>query len=430
MRIPTSGPRPQQRVPALLGPLLALALLLPAASAQAAPTPGVAIVGASAGVDAVTADLAQARAAGAKQARIEVSWADLEPEASGARDPAALATLDAVVKAASSRRIKLILMLQSSPCWTSTAPAEAVAACGSDAQRYPPSDYAAYGRIGAFLAARYHGALAALEVWNEPDQANERYWAGPDKAARYAALLRTAYPIIKRADRRLPVLAGAFVGTNGLFLQALYDAGIKGSYDGISVHFYTAMLYGLRHTRQIERKNGDTKPLWLLETGWNSCAPKVKGVEGQKCVTGTTQAQDIRELFAQTRRTRYLKAIAIYKLRDDRDDRFGLLSGTGARKPAFAALRSASTRPTARVRRPSVVLHRTAAGLRVSGGGPDGDLYTLVVRKGGRLRYKATFLMDARNRYAIVLPAVLGTRGLQVRVISQWRGGRGTVRSS
>lgn len=410
--------------------VVAVAAFGPAAIARAAPVPGISIVGASEGASAVTADLDAAQALGVRTVRMEAAWRELEPDAAGVRDPAALANLDAIVDAARTRRIRIVLLLDSTPCWASTAPAALRDGCRTGVSSYPPSDYQAYGRLGAFLASRFHGGLAALEVWNEPDQANERYWAGPDKASRYAALVRATYPLVKAADPSLPVLAGAFVGTDGRFLQALYKAGIKGAYDGLSVHFYDLPLLALRQTRATQVRNGDRKPLWLLEMGWNSCAPAERGTEGQTCVTRANQARDLTDFFAQTRLTTYLRAAVVYKLRDDRVDRFGVINGAGTRKPSFGAFRDSIRRPTSRVRRPTLQLRRTSRGLVVFGDGPNGDAYRLEVRAGTRLRYRATFRMDSRNRFSLRLPRQLGTSGLRVRLVSQWRGGPGTVRRS
>ncbi len=123
----------------------------------------------------------------------------------------------------------------------------------------------------AYLAQRYGTRLAAIEVWNEPDQANQVYFAGPEKPQRYAAVLRAAYPAIKQANPNVPVLAGSLVGANGVFLRAMYAAGIKGYYDGLAVHFYTLTLASLRSIHEVQVANGDTKPLWLDEFGWSSC---------------------------------------------------------------------------------------------------------------------------------------------------------------
>ena len=132
----------------------------------------------------------------------------------------------------------------------------------------------------AYLAQRYGTRLAAIEVWNEPDQSNEAYFAGPEKPQRYAAVLRAAYPAIKQANPNVPVLAGSLVGANGVFLRALYAAGIKGYYDGLAVHYYTLTLASLRSIHEVQVANGDTKPLWLNEFGWSSCWPQSQDPAG------------------------------------------------------------------------------------------------------------------------------------------------------
>ena len=123
-------------------------------------------------------------------------------------------------------------MVESTPCWASSAPASLLRRCvpgesqgrrvASEQSRRPtrpssPSSPRATAR-----------SLAAIEVWNEPDQANEDYFAGPEKPQRYAAILRAAYPAIKQANPSVPVLAGSLVGSNGVFLRALYAAGHQG----------------------------------------------------------------------------------------------------------------------------------------------------------------------------------------------------------
>jgi hypothetical protein len=42
--------------------------------------------------------------------------------------------------------------------------------------------------------------------------------------------------------------------------------------------------------------------------------------------------------------------------------------------------------------------------------------------QGSVLRYRALFVLDRFDRYSIPLPAVLGTRGLTVRVFQYWAG--------
>ena len=99
------------------------------------------------------------------------------------------------------------MLVDGTPCWASSAPASLRSSCvprrseqGQLVAARAPLDYAAFV---AYLAQRYGDHLAAIEVWNEPDQANELYFAGPHKAERYAALLTAAYPAIKQADPRV-----------------------------------------------------------------------------------------------------------------------------------------------------------------------------------------------------------------------------------
>ncbi|HYM53755.1 MAG TPA: hypothetical protein VES97_00220, partial [Solirubrobacteraceae bacterium] len=221
--------------------------------------------------------VAAARQLHARVLRIEVPWSAMEPQGPGQIDPRALAYADRLSEDASASGIRIIMMVQSTPCWASSAPASLRRRCvpgrAGRANSWPPADPSAFAAFVAYLARRYDAQLAAIEVWNEPDQANEAYFAGPGKPARYAALLRAAYQAIKRADPSVSVLAGSLVGSNGAFLRALYAAGIKGYYDGLAVHYYNLTLASLRSIHEVQLANGDATPLWLDEFGWPSCWP-------------------------------------------------------------------------------------------------------------------------------------------------------------
>jgi Cellulase (glycosyl hydrolase family 5) len=412
--------RPRHLLP-LAATLVATGLSV--APAQAAPLPGVSATSLDAGPTAVSKDLVEAKGLGARVVRLELPWSWLEPEAAGQRDAARLAQTDASMARARSLGLKVALLLDKTPCWTTTAPAGAKDCSGAGStSRYPPADTAAYASLAAFVAKRYESSLSAIEIWNEPDQSNERYWAGPDKVERYVALLKPAYTAVKAATRRVPVLGGAFVGTDGRWLRAMYAQGAKGYYDGLSVHFYDLGLYGLRRTRAVMRARGDKAPLWLMEAGWNSCKPRKLGQEGQPCVTAATQARDLRNLYAQVRHTSWLRAVIVYRLRDEAADKFGLITTAGKHKPSYVTLRKAFKRGPGRASAITFRVSTRGGKLRVRGSGPDGDAFRLTVRQRGFLRYQADFRMDADNRFSFVLPPQLGTRGLQLRVVQPWSG--------
>jgi hypothetical protein len=318
------------------------------------------------------------------------------------------------------------MTVEGSPCWASSAPRSVLAGCRpnrfSRANAWPPKNPAAYAAFTSYLAARYAPQLAAIEVWNEPDQSNEHYFAGPSKAPRYAAVLRAAYPAIKQANPAVQVLAGSLVGSNGAFLKALYAAGIKGFYDGLSVHFYNLTLASLRSIHETQLSNGDHAPLWLVEFGWSSCWPAHRVQQEQGCVTTRTQATNLADTVRTLARTPWVAAAVAYKLQDSRAEDFGMISTSGGHKPAFTAMAKALRSPSGAISPVTLSLRRRGASVVASGGGPVGDFMLLEAFQGTLLRYRAVFTLDRFNRYSITLPSVLGTHGLRVRVFQYWTG--------
>ena len=207
------------------------------------------------------------------------------------------------------------------------------------------------------MVARYAPNLAAFEVWNEPDQANEIYWAGPNKIRGYVALAKAVYPALKQVAPSVPVLAGSFVGGNGKWLQALYNAGLKGSYDGLAVHFYDLPLSALTITRAVQKRNGDRKPLWLSEFGFTSCY--AKGGAAFKidhaCNTRKGQAQNLTDTLRKVASVSWIKSAIVYMINDQSDAyQFGLLTASGQSKPAFAAVRDVFAGKKVRVTKPKM----------------------------------------------------------------------------
>ncbi len=381
-------------------------------------------------------EIGQAQALHARIVRTEVPWSELEPRGPGQIDPRSLAFADRLISDAAAAGIKVIMLVDSTPCWASSAPASLLGKCtprrtaGQPANAWPPSNPATYAAFVAFLAQRYGANLAAIEVWNEPDQANEDYFAGPEKPQRYAALLRAAYTAIKQVNPSVPVLAGSLVGANGVFLKALYAAGIKGYYDGLSVHYYTLTLASLRSIHEVQLANGDTKSLWLTEFGWSSCWPRYRIQQEQGCVTPQTQALNITNTFRALARTPYIAAEVIYQLQGSASENFGVLNESGGRKPSFAALSKVFTSPFGPVSPVTLSLRKHGGRVLASGSGPVGDYMELEAFRGSALRYHALFVLNRFNRYSITLPSVLGTRGLRVLVYQYWAGlGKATQRS-
>jgi len=371
-------------------------------------------------------EIARARALHAGVVRTAIPWSVMEPSGSGQLAPHALAYTDRLMADAGKSGIKVIAFVDSTPCWASSAPASLLSTCKPNrtgkAGAWPPTNPATYAAFMAFLAQRYGPDLAALEVWNEPDQANELYLAGPNKPKRYTELVRAAYPAIKAVAPSLPVLAGSLVGYNGKFLRAMYAAGIKGYYNGLAVHFYALTLASLREFREVQVANRDTSPLWLDEFGWSSCWPQYKLQQEQACVTPKIQAQNITNLYRSLARTPYVAAQVLYEMQGSTRENFGVLNEHGARKPAFAALSRVLTSPFGPVSPVTLALRRSGNQVVASGSGPVGDIMRMEAFQGATLRFRASFTLNRFNRYTLALPSVLGTHGLRVRVYQQWLG--------
>lgn len=401
------------------------------------PLGGVNMMGLSFGAPqmVVNQEIAQARSVNAHVIRVEIPWSRLEPRRQGEIDPAALAYTDYLVDRAAAVGVKVLMLASSTPCWASSAPSSLLAVCEpgaatNKASAWPPTEPNAFGSFVASLASRYGSKLAAIEVWNEPDQANEDYLAGPNKAQHYAAILRAGYTAIKRVDPAMTVLGGSFVGTNGAFLRALYAAGIKGYYDGLSVHFYTLVLAALRYTHEVQLQNGDHTPLWLNEFGWSSCWPRQSIQQDQPCVTPQTQATNLYNTYRALAHTPWVAGEIMYGLQGSRSEDFGVFSEDGTRKPAFAALRSVLVSPFGPPSQVTVRLSHRDGRIVASGSGPVGDYMRLEAFNGTRLRYRSLFTLNRFNRYSLVLPKALGARNLRVSVFQYWTGASRAVSAS
>jgi polysaccharide biosynthesis protein PslG len=430
----------------VLGSALLLALALagwmgarPASAARTGltgPLGGINLSGLGAGSTAAEADreIAVARSLHAKAIRIELTWSVLQPDGPGTLDPRPLVYLDRLLADASSSGITVIALIDGTPCWATSAPAQLRAGCQPDgrsaAHGWPPSNPADFAALVGALAARYGDELTAVEIWNEPDQVNQEYFAGPEKPQRYAALVRAAYVAIKQVDPNIKVLAGSLVGSNGVFLRELYAAGMKGYYDGLAVHFYTLTLAALREFRAVQLANGDSAPLWLDEFGWSSCYPQRKIEEEQACVTPAVQARNITNLYRALSRSGYVAADTLFKLRDGPGSEFGVLTLRGARKPAFRALAHVLASPPHSPSKIALTLRRRHGHVVARGSAPTGDYLRLEAFKAGALRFRAVFTLDRFNRYRLSLPRVLGTRGLRVVVYQEWTGRRAGARKS
>ena len=177
-------------------------------------------------------DLNRLRAMGATWVRIPMNWVTLEPQ----RHQYNWGPADQIVADASARHIKIDAVVSYTPAWARPAGTN-----GTD----PPSSVADYANFMQQLVARYAPrGVRTYEVWNEPNIVS--MWTPKPDAAKYAALLKAAYPAVKRADRTATVLAAglspAWNDPGGTqiapvtFTTLLYANGAGHSFDVLALH--------------------------------------------------------------------------------------------------------------------------------------------------------------------------------------------------
>jgi polysaccharide biosynthesis protein PslG len=367
------------------------------------------------------AELSQAQALGATEVQVFAQWSYIEAAGPGVYNQRALEQLDSVVDGAAALGLKVTLRARGTPCWASTEPPEAKAKRPDLCPAYPPADTGRFGSFVGFLANRYAGKLAAIEIWAEEDHADGQHFAGPDAPGHYAALLKSAYAAVQQSSAPVPVLIGALVGAEGAFLKALYKDGVKGHYDGIAVDFYDLVLASLRAIHQVQLANGDHTPLWLEEFGWTTCStPRSLAEEYFVCVSPKQQAQNLDDIVRALAMVSWVQGMNVFTLRDNPSLHFGISSEEGSPKAAFTTLEQEwhSHPPSPR----GMTLRITGHGGRatVRGTAPVGDTIELTVKPRGHGKsYHANLRLTVNGGFSWRLPRPVG-RGWRVTAQQAW----------
>ncbi len=307
---------------------------------------------------------------GSKWALHQLSWYQIETEKGVYRWDKIDGAVDAMYKAG----IHIILHPVHSPPW---------AWGGGDKITYP-KDPADFGRFLSLAAQRYKGKVAAYQIWNEPNLAQEagKYMV----ASRYAAILKEGYKAVKAADPNAAVISAPLTptGVNNpnlavddvIFLKRLYaynNGELKGYFDALGAHpgsnanppdamwpdkpgpgpgwnnhpsFYFRRIEQLR---QVMVENGDAgKQIWLTEFGWTSTTNPPKGFEYAAQNSEQEQADYIGRAFRMGRdQYPWMGPMMVFQLNfalpsvttDPNDERigWGLVRRDGSKRPSYFA---------------------------------------------------------------------------------------------
>ncbi len=252
----------------------------------------------------------QLAGSGAEAVRGAVSWRLLQP--SGPAD-ADFTSTDSLVQAAAQRGLGVLPVIQDTPVWASQNPGDPASPPRN------PADFARvltalvvrYGPNGAFWAA--HPELPRLpirswQIWNEPNLT--RYWNVAPWAPPYVKLVKAADAALHKADPGAQTVLAGLPNESWNALEAIYDAGGRGSFDVVTLHPYTGkpvnVIRILKIVRRVMRKHHDSKlPLWVTELSWPAGLGHTKQ-EGDFSTTDDGQAQRLKQglqLLADQRKT-------------------------------------------------------------------------------------------------------------------------------
>jgi hypothetical protein len=282
---------------------------------------------------------------GVKTVRLMIPWAGVEQF----QGQYTWTNVDRTVDAALSRNMSILGIINATPAWAVAPNAPPITG--------RPASAAQYADFCEKVAARYKNKVSAYEIWNEPNGA--QYFAPAPDPAGYTGLLKAAYPKIKAVDPNATVIGGVlgsvidwgtWLVNPVRFLDGMYAAGARGSFDALSFHPYHYSLkfsdgYAVANSpmdqaiamRRLMLANGDgAKKIWATEYGQPTTA-----------ADDATQAAFIADLITKWQEMPYAGPIMIHTTRDRNtgssnvEEVFGVYRTDWSAKPSQQVLRDA-----------------------------------------------------------------------------------------
>ncbi len=180
-------------------------------------------------------------------------------------------------------------------------------------------DDAHYADMGDFVYAfvsHFRGRVPYVVIWNEPNLSLE-WGQRPVDPAAYTRLLQVCYRRAKEADPSVRVVAAGLAPTTEppgsewgmddlLYLQQMYDAGARGSFDALAIHAYgwtfapddppaadTVNFSRAELTHEVMVRNGDGEtPCLITEGGWNDHPRWTRAVKPAQRIAYTIRAYE------------------------------------------------------------------------------------------------------------------------------------------
>jgi len=248
----------------------------------------------------LNSEMTQMVRTGVESVRVGVYWSAVQPYASAAQVPAAVASQyplqngvptdwsasDQFYAAAAAHGLQVLPVILQAPAWARKDPTQ---------EWSPPADPNAYGQFVGLVVQRYgpNGTFWAAhpnlrpdpsnqwQIWNEPAggttaNSGSLFWADPEPfQLPYIAMLRASRTAIKAADPQGQVVLAGLFGRSWIALQSLYQDGARGLFDAVAINIFTRypqnVILALKYNRDVMDRFGDKSlPLLATEFSWPS----------------------------------------------------------------------------------------------------------------------------------------------------------------
>ena len=161
-----------------------------------------------------------------------------------------------------------------------------------------------YGPAGTFWAEHPEIPANPIRIWQplqEPDR--PAFFPQPFDVDHFVAMAHASYQAVKQADPEATVLGaglGPICADSGDFLDSLYRAGLRGSFDVAAIHPFPKDAAGLIHAVRVNREamaaNGDGElPIALSQFSFSSALGASRQVPLPNMSDEAGQARNVEE---------------------------------------------------------------------------------------------------------------------------------------
>lgn len=305
--------------------------------------------------------------------RQQVSWADIEPGHKGnfwdfERNQPTWTRWDTIARLARDRNLRVIARLELPPAWSRPE---------GSYKSHPPVNVRDYADFAAAFASRYRDQIGYLQIWNEPNLAEE-WGRRPVDPAAYVELLRAGYTGARQGNPKVRILTASLAQTlepddetaagldDLVYFDRMYLYGAAPFFDiaaangyglwtGPNDHQVGAWYTNLPRVTLIRdvmvRHRDVAKPVWISEFGWNTQPVDWTGRPSPwGRVDEATQASHLSGGYARAAREwPWLGPMAVWLMRqpraevDDPTPFFALVREDWTTRPAYGSLKASAS---------------------------------------------------------------------------------------